>query len=154
MKDICIVITGFMGAGKTTVAAALALALGCRCVDLDELIAAHEGRTPTQLIDSEGEAYFRVAESRALGAALVDDNARVIALGGGTWAFEGNRALVAECDCFTVWLDAPFELCWQRITGGAQVDRPFARDRERARKLYDERQAGYRLAGWHIHVAP
>ncbi|MCA1592564.1 MAG: hypothetical protein LC754_07935 [Acidobacteria bacterium] len=95
MSERRIVITGFMGAGKTTVAVALARLLRCRHVDLDDFITAREGHTPQQLIDDEGELHFRAAETRALRETLVDDSVRVIALGGGTWtleAFESHTA--------------------------------------------------------------
>jgi shikimate kinase len=150
-----IVITGFMGAGKTTVAGALARLLGCASLDLDDFVTAREGRTPQQLIDEDGEAAFREAETRALGEVLERGEVQVIATGGGTWTLERNRALVAARGCLTVWLDAPFELCWERITrGGAGVDRPFARDRERARELYERRLADYSLASLRVRVTP
>lgn len=147
-----VVLAGFMGAGKTTVARELARRRGCGCVDLDEFITTREGRAPRRLIDEEGEDYFREVETRALRDVLEGDAARVIALGGGAWAFERNRALVAEHGCFAVWLDAPFELCWQRITGGDWQDRPLARDRERARRLYEERRAAYERAALRVAV--
>ena len=149
-----IVITGFMGAGKTTVAGALARLLGCAPLDLDDFVTAREGRTPQRLIDEDGEAAFREAETRALREALERGGARVIATGGGTWTLERNRALVAAHGCLSVWLDAPFELCWERIARGGAADRPFARDRERARELYDRRLADYRLASVRVRVAP
>src|SRR5437868_7881860 len=150
-----IVITGFMGAGKTTVAGALARLLGCAPLDLDDFVTAREGRTPQRLIDEDGEAAFREAETRALREALERGGARVIATGGGTWTLERNRALVAAHGCLSVWLDAPFELCWERITrGGAQDLRPFARDRERASELYGRRLADYALAHLRVRVTP
>src|ERR671914_821538 len=91
-----VVITGFMCAGKTSVARALARLLKCPALDLDELVREREGRTPQRLIDEEGEPAFREAETRALREALGDGAAQVIALGGGTWALERNRALVNE----------------------------------------------------------
>jgi shikimate kinase len=150
-----IVITGFMGAGKTTLARELARALACDAVDLDALITAREGRSPRELIDEEGEAAFREIESRALAVALGTKAARVVALGGGAWAIEGNRAAVrAEPDCFTVWLDAPFDLCGERVgvADGDGGERPLARERERARALYDERRALYGLADARVGV--
>jgi shikimate kinase len=149
-----IVITGFMGAGKTTLARALAPLLGCEALDLDDLVAAREGRTPQQLIDEEGEAAFREAETCALREALESDAVRVVALGGGAWTLEHNRALVARHDCLTVWLDAPFDLCWQRIADDSGEDRPLARDRERAQRLYDERLGAYRLATLRVRSTP
>ena len=148
-----IVITGFMGAGKTTVALALARLLDCASLDLDDLIAAREGRTPQRLIDEDGEDAFRDAETRALREALESGGARIIATGGGTWTLERNRAIVAARGCLTVWLDAPFELCWQRIQT-TDNSRPFARDKVEAEKLYRRRRDLYALAEFHLLVTP
>ena len=144
------VITGFMGAGKTTVAAALAERMGWRAVDLDEFIAAREGRTAQMIIDEEGEPRFREIETEALRAALHTD-AGVIALGGGAWTIERNRALVAERGGRTVWLDAPFELCWERIKTAVGI-RPLARERGKALALYHARSADYGRASVRLKI--
>jgi shikimate kinase len=153
MTTVCkrIFITGFMAAGKTTVAASLARRLDCRMIDLDHFIAEREGRTPQQLIDEEGEARFREKEMIALRAVLEDDTGGVVALGGGTWTVERNRTLIAEHDGLTIWLDAAFELCWQRIINSAEL-RPLARDREKARRLYEARRTLYGLATLRVQV--
>jgi len=145
-----VVVTGFMGAGKTTVAAALAERLGCRMIDLDRFLAGREGRTAQVIIDEDGEPRFRALESLALREALQTD-AGVIALGGGTWTIERNRELIAEHGGLTVWLDAPFELCWQRIESATHT-RPLARDPARARALYDARRADYGRAYVRLNV--
>ena len=150
-----IVITGFMGAGKTTVAAALARLLDCASVDLDALVAEREGRTPQELIDEEGEAAFREAERRALVEVLAraaeSKESHIIALGGGTWADARNRAAISADGSVTVWLDAPFELCWKRIQS-ENLSRPLGRDPARARTLYQERLSSYRLAAIRVRV--
>ncbi len=148
-----IVITGFMGAGKTTVAAALARRLACSMIDLDQLIKEREGRTPQVIIDEDGEPPFREIESRALRAALDNSDARVIALGGGTWMLSDNRALIKEHNALTIWLDAPFAMCWLRILHDAAL-RPLAVTEERARRLFDERLPLYALAAWRVQVVP
>lgn len=150
-KESRIVITGFMAAGKTSVAKTLAALLDCRMIDLDFIIAERERRSVPSLITEEGEAGFREAEGRALRVVLEMNRARVIALGGGAWMLPENRALIDEHDCFTVWLNAPFELCWQRITEGEEA-RPLASDRETAERLFHERRPVYARARLHIEA--
>jgi shikimate kinase len=150
-----VVITGFMGAGKTTVGRALARILGETFIDLDDAVREFEGRGPRELIDAEGEESFRESETRALRRVLEEGSARVVATGGGAWTLARNRSLVAEHGCLSVWLDAPFELCLRRIEEqGGRDSRPFARDIERAAKLYEQRLAAYRQADLRVAVAP
>src|SRR6266516_2155795 len=150
-----IIITGFMGSGKTTVAQALANRLGCDMIDLDSFITKHESRTPAEIIEQDGEAAFRDIETRQLRHLLKKTDARVIALGGGTWTIETNRELVTRSRGLTVWLNASFELCWQRIqaisVSGGRV-RPLAPDRESARGLYEQRRASYELATFKVKL--
>lgn len=145
-----IVIVGFMGCGKTTVAEELARRLGCGMIDLDSFIAEREGRSPAEIIKQDAEPAFRAIETRALQAVLENDAARVIALGGGAWTIQANRTLAEEYDCLSVWLDAPFELCWQRIASSGNTIRPLAPNRESAQTLYESRRASYELAELHV----
>ena len=140
-----IIITGFMGSGKTTVARALADILGRELLDLDQVIAEQEGRTATEIIEQDGEHSFREIETRTLREILENSLPGVVALGGGAWTIERNRQLIDESEAITVWLDAPFHLCWERIVGSGG-DRPLARDEGQARKLYAERRPLYALA--------
>jgi len=151
MKDHRIVIVGFMGCGKTTVAGALAQRLGREMLDLDSFITKREGRTPAEIIAEDGEPAFREIETHALRDALRMEHAQVVALGGGAWTIEANRGLVAQHDCLSVWLDAPFELCWERITASGET-RPLAPDRETAYRLYKSRCENYQLADARISV--
>lgn len=153
MKDQPIAITGFMAAGKTTVGRALASTLGCPFVDLDELIATQADNTIGHLIRTKGEDFFRDLETKALAGILRENRPRVIALGGGAWSRVENRQLLKEGNASVVWLDAPFDLCWQRIETGADR-RPLAPSREAAEKLFHQRQAVYELADVRAIVSP
>lgn len=144
-----IVITGFMGSGKTLVARELARRLNLEMVDLDERITEREGRSPAQLIVEEGETTFRSIESVVLRELLQTDNARVIALGGGAWIQEVNRNLINQHGYLTVWLDVPFEVCWSRIETSGD-DRPLGKTREQAQALYDRRRPVYELANVYV----
>ena len=140
-----IVILGFMACGKTTVGQELARQLNSQFVDLDSFINARERRSPAEIITQDGESAFRELETLALCDVLQDKNAGVIALGGGTWTIPANRTLVALHDCASIWLDAPFELCWQRISA-SQTIRPLAPDRKTASLKYQSRRRDYALA--------
>jgi shikimate kinase len=144
--DRRIVILGFMGCGKTTVAKALARKLDAEFIDLDTFVTEHEGRSPAEIIQADGETVFRQIESAALNEVLTTTDARVIALGGGTWTIPANRTLIALHDCLSVWLDAPFDLCWQRIIDSGKTVRPLAPDRETARDRFADRRDSYSLA--------
>lgn len=88
-----IVLSGFMGAGKSTVGVRLANALGMSFVDLDAEIVHCAGQTIADLFRAEGEAGFRDREAGALREVLNGPPA-VVAVGGGAMLDPGHRALV------------------------------------------------------------
>lgn len=140
-----------MGCGKTRVARELARRLNVVMVDLDDQITKRVGRTPAQLIVEEGEQKFRAIEYANLRNVLEIGEASVIALGGGAWIQEVNRRMIDQFGCVSVWLDAPFEMCWTRISA-SQEDRPLGRTREQALALYDQRRPVYELAQVQIPI--
>ena len=144
-----IVITGFMGCGKSKVSRALARHLDVTVFDLDDLITAKQGRTPAQLITESGEPAFRSIESNTLRELLKTVPSGIIALGGGAWIEETNRELINQYSCLSVWLDTPFEVCWGRIKS-SDDDRPLGKTREQAQALYERRKPIYQLAAIHI----
>ena len=146
-----IVITGFMGCGKSKVAREIARRLNVAMVDLDERITERAGRSPAQLIVEDGEAAFRAVETNTLSDVLESGEARVVALGGGAWIQEANRDLIARYNCLSVWLDAPFDLCWARIEASDEV-RPLGRTREQALARYEQRRPIYQLADVHFTI--
>lgn len=146
-----IVITGFMGSGKSSVARALAQLLGSEMTDLDEAIAAAEGRSASEIIAEDGEPRFRKLEQQALSEVLQTPGDQVVALGGGAWISETNRQLVAKQHAISVWLDAPFNLCWKRIVAAAD-HRPLAPNETVAFKLFSERTSCYELADLRVAV--
>jgi shikimate kinase len=146
-----IVITGFMGCGKSKIAGELARRLNVAMVDLDKAITERERRSPAQLIAEDGEPYFRSIESNVLGDLLKTGDAGVIALGGGAWIDETNRDLIRQYRCTSLWLDTPFDVCWARIETSGE-DRPLGKTREQAKALYERRKPIYELASLHIQI--
>ena len=146
-----IVFTGFMGCGKSKIAREIARRLNVAMVDLDERITEREGRSPAQLIVEDGEPAFRAVETETLRDVLESGDASVISLGGGAWIQEANRALIEQYGCLSVWLDAPFDLCWARIESSEEI-RPLGRSRDQAFALYEQRRPVYQLADVHVTI--
>lgn len=146
-----IVITGFMGCGKSQVARELARRLDVPMIDLDDQITAREGRTPAQLITEAGEPAFRAIETNTLLELLQTNAAGVIALGGGAWIESANRDLIHFYGCISVWLDTPFAVCWERISASNE-ERPLGKTIEQAEDHYNFRKPIYSLARVHIPV--
>jgi shikimate kinase len=141
-----IYLVGFMAAGKTTVARALAARLRWRAEDVDELIEARERRPVADIFAKQGEAYFRSAERDILGLLLPMRHV-VVATGGGTFMEPENRAAI-NLDGTSVWLDVPFEELVARIPNDGR--RPLAADRAQMERLFALRAAAYGAA--HVRV--
>ncbi len=152
-NDIRIALTGFMGVGKSSVARHLAHILKCRRIDLDLVIEKNEKREVVAIIDADGIDHYRELETMYLKRVVDDRHARLLSLGGGTWTVPGNRQLLASHGFTTVWLESTFEHCWRNISF-SRKERPLARDKATALKLFEERQKVYCLADWHFIVRP
>ena len=85
-----IILTGFMGVGKTSVGMRLARELGYRFVDTDELIEADQKITITEIFSTFGEPYFRDVEARII-AKVLEDKGQVVSTGGGAVIRDENR---------------------------------------------------------------
>jgi shikimate kinase len=134
-----IILTGFMGTGKTTVGQILAAELQRPFVDIDEVIRAREGRDISAIFAAEGEAYFRSLERRMLAATLLSGG-QVIATGGG--AVLHSRDLLEAGGILLCLTASPGELAGRlRAEGGRPL---LAGDPEgRIAALLAERQALY-----------
>jgi shikimate kinase len=144
-----IIVTGFMGSGKTEVAHRIARHLQRKAIDLDSVITQLDGKSPARLITEDGERFFRTRETSALKTVFETEPNAVVALGGGAWIQEENRDLARKFQATSVWLDVPFEICWQRITESAE-DRPLGRSKVRTERLYQQRLPLYKLAQLHF----
>ncbi len=109
-----IVLTGFMGAGKTSIGRLLAQALGWDFLDLDQHLEARAEASIPSLFTTHGEPHFRRLESSALANALARPRT-VLALGGGTPEQVTNRLLLEQTPgTLVIFLDAPFPVLFDR----------------------------------------
>ncbi len=148
-----IILTGFMGVGKSSVARHLSHLLDCQRVDLDSVIQESEQRTIAEIINTEGESNFRKIETKNLQNILIGNDAKILALGGGAWTIEENRRLIKQYNFTSVWLETGFEHCWFNIRLSKR-ERPLAKNKIQAEKLFKDRQKYYCLADWHFIVKP
>ena len=144
----CVVLIGFMGAGKTTVGRALAKSLRWKFLDLDDVIEQRERKSVAEIFASSGEPAFRRMESAALAALLQDHQAGsdlVLALGGGAFVQQQNRDALISAGAITILLEAPVEELRRRCQAEHKV-RPLAQQDARFSELFTARRADYALA--------
>lgn len=91
-----IILIGFMGSGKTTLAKKLAKKLNRSFFDLDKEIEKRENLTITQIFEQNGEDYFRALEFKTLKSILDKELSFVMSVGGGTPCFFDNMKIVNE----------------------------------------------------------
>jgi shikimate kinase len=132
-------LVGFMGAGKTTVARALAKRLDWQVEDIDDRVEKRERRDIPTIFRQEGEPYFRAAEQQEL-IALLPTRGMVVATGGGTIVDPVTRELMLR-DGAVIWLDAPFATILERVPLDGR--RPLAADRIEMERLYNQRLMAY-----------
>lgn len=138
-------LTGFMGAGKSTVGRRLARRLGYRFADLDQLIVAREGMSIPEIFASRGEVAFRDCEAAVL-AEQAREQKTVFATGGGIVGRSGNRALMRESG-LVVYLRATWPTLARRLVKGS--GRPLADPQkgwDSVRQLWESRLPWYEEA--------
>lgn len=135
------VLIGFMGAGKSSAARALA---GPE-IDTDALVEQRLGKTVAEVFATDGEAAFRAVEEEVVLGALAGAGAdAAVSLGGG--ATESARVRDALSEHTVVWLDVGCDSAWERVSR-RPGKRPLASERDAFDALYDERRGTYeRLA--------
>ena len=113
-----IFLTGFMGAGKTTVGQHLATRLGCPFADLDALIEERIGKSINMIFAEEGETYFRKQESAIL-TSITASHIGVYATGGGIVMSKKNREIMQSAG-YVVYLRSRWATLQERLMGSTQ----------------------------------
>jgi shikimate kinase len=144
-----VVLTGFMGSGKSTIGRLLARELGWRFYDIDNEIEAAAKTTIAEIFRTQGEPAFRELEHQTVRHFLGFDNL-VLALGGGSIEDARTRALLFETEgtCL-IHLEASLDTILKRCKGTESL-RPVLADKPNLALRYDQRLPLYRQA--HINL--
>ena len=146
-----IVLTGFMGSGKSTVGPLLAGRLGWRFIDVDNVIEDEAGNAIAEIFARHGEDAFRDREQATI-ARLARDEKIVLALGGGAIEREGTRNLLLNSTgTLLVHLEVELATTLARC-GGTERTRPVLADQANLAKRYERRLPLYRTAHITIHA--
>ena len=142
-----IVLTGFMGSGKTTTGQRLAERLRWTFTDLDTAVEAQAGQSVPEIFAGQGEAAFRRMEADVL-SVLLNTGQHVIALGGGAPGSSAIRDMLRTVPgTAVVYLQAPFEVLYGRCQKQAldphATPRPLLGARGMAERRYRERETLY-----------
>ena len=139
-----VILIGFMGVGKGTVARAYAKKYDRFAIDTDDLIESLENRKIKTIFAEDGESYFRALEKKC--ALWLEKSVRdsIISTGGGFFKQENIKNIGK-----IVLLDSSFDGIYERIithpnAAKKLAKRPLFKDIDSARKLYDERVAQYK----------
>lgn len=141
-----VILIGFMGCGKSSVAVKLSYRMKQSVTDTDKLIEKKQGKTITEIFAQEGEEAFREMETEALKSLKETAKNQIISVGGGVPVKEENRILMKEIGK-VVYLRARPETLYERVkddTGRPllQCDDPL----DKIKTLLEERKEAYEAA--------
>ena len=138
-----VILTGFMGTGKTTIGRLLAERLHQPFIDTDARIEQLEGATVATIFAQKGEPYFRQLERRVVADALTHD--AVVATGGGAIVDPENCRRMRAAGAI-ICLSAAVDVILGRTAGASRPLLPPAERRARICELLAARAAAYAQA--------
>ena len=140
-----IVLTGFMGSGKSTVGPLIAAWLGWSFIDVDDVIESEAGAPIAELFSRRGEDHFRDREYQTI-ARLACGDGLVLALGGGAIERAETRALLLGASgTLLVHLEVELATTLARCAGTEHA-RPVLADQANLEARYLRRLPLYRTA--------
>lgn len=138
-----IVLIGFMGVGKGSVAREIIRQASIVGIDTDDIIESMENRKIKTIFEEEGEAYFRLQEQRVADWLETSVKGTLVSTGGGFFKVKNLKSIGT-----VVLLHTDFDTIYRRILSHPNAEkklkkRPLFKDEREARALYDEREPAY-----------
>ncbi|GIZ09436.1 shikimate kinase [Flavobacterium sp. UMI-01] len=110
-----IILLGYMGSGKSTIAKSLSKIRQIPFVDLDDYIEKKSGMSIKSIFETRGEIHFRKLEHEAFLELLNDSSDYIIGLGGGTPCYANNHELLIGEDRVSIYLKASIDTLFNRL---------------------------------------
>lgn len=123
-----IVLLGYMGCGKSTIAKALSKNIGLPYIDLDEYIEEKTKSAIKDIFKNQGEIYFRKLERECFMELLEGPQATIIGLGGGTPCYANNHELLKDEGLISIYLKASINTLFNRLSAN-KSERPLIADK-------------------------
>jgi shikimate kinase len=111
-----IILLGYMGCGKSTIAKTLSRIIRMPFVDLDEYIEEKTNLSINAIFEKHGEIYFRKVEHEAFLELLNSSEGMIIGLGGGTPCYANNHELLKGENVLSVYLRASIDTLFSRLS--------------------------------------
>jgi len=144
-----IIITGFMGTGKSIVAEELARKLKMEFIDMDQIIEEVQGMSISDIFNRYGEKYFREQENKLVKELSRKENI-VIATGGGTLLSSDNTRILSQKGNI-ICLHTDPQTIYNRVKG--KNNRPLLKEKNalsEINRLLEERKKIYDNIKWKI----
>jgi len=110
-----IILIGYMGSGKSTIAKLLSKSMQYEFLDLDEIIEKEQNASVSAIFERKGEVYFRKLEHEVLKRILQSESNMILSLGGGTPCFTNNQELLKQENICTVYLKTSIDKLYERL---------------------------------------
>ncbi|RED18903.1 shikimate kinase [Flavobacterium cutihirudinis] len=110
-----IVLLGYMGCGKSTIAQNLSKITNIPFLDLDTCIEKRANLSINEIFSKHGEVYFRKLEHEMFVELLQSSENNIIGLGGGTPCYANNHLLLQNDDIVSVYLKASIDTLYNRL---------------------------------------
>ena len=123
-----IILLGYMGCGKSTIAKLLAENVSLPYLDLDEIIEKRENAAVKNIFSEKGEIYFRKLEHDIFSDLMKNQDDFILSLGGGTPCYANNHELLKGENVFSIYLNASIPTLYNRLINEKE-NRPLIADK-------------------------